>query len=121
MRIVSHNIDPADGVVAIAGPHVQVVLCDAGEAQVTVALVLSNGMQFCFPDPAGRGWPQAAVLPPGDHACSVWVAAVQQGRFGRRDDSGVVIGGKLVAAAEGEIPAGDDADIARCAFTLRVT
>ncbi|HEX6707786.1 MAG TPA: hypothetical protein VF169_23785 [Albitalea sp.] len=120
MRIVLHNIDPADGAVAIPGPHVPVVLCDAGEAQVTVVLALSNGMQFCFPDPAGRAWPQTVVLPPGEHACSVLVAAVQQGRFGRRYDSGVVIAGKLVAAAEGEIAAGDDADIARCAFTLRV-
>lgn len=120
MKITRHNVDPASGAIAIDGPHVPVVLGDSGSAHVNLVLALSDGRTLAFPDPAGRSWPQTVTLPPGDHACTVVIAAHGHGRFGRGYDSGVVVGDKLVATADGTIAHGAEPDLGSCSFILRV-
>lgn len=119
MKIQLHNIDPA-GVATVVGPHVNVILSDSGQAHVSLTLAISDGTNFSFPDTAGRHWPQTTMLPPGDHACTVVVAALGHGGFGRSYDCGVVIGDRLVATAEGAIPTEADSDLGLGSFILRV-
>jgi hypothetical protein len=50
----------------------------------------------------------------------VLIAAFAHGEFGRTYASSVVIGNKLVATAQGEVPEGDDPDDGLRSFILRV-
>ena len=120
MNIELHNIDAVTTVVSVDGPHVSVVLGDSGRGHVNIVLALSDGTSFCFPDPAGRAWPQTCVLPPGDYRCTVVVAIHGHGRFARACDSGIVIGDVLVATAAGLMEEGTDTDVGARSFVLRV-
>ena len=63
MEIKLQNLDD-DRVLQVGGPRVEVVLDDAGQANVTITLSIDDGTHFHFP---GDPWPQSTLLPPGDY------------------------------------------------------
>lgn len=119
MKIKLHNI--SGGVFTVSGPQVAFQLADAGQANVTIHVALSDGTHFHFPDGSLNGTAQSTVLPPGDYTCVILVAAFGHGSFGRTYKSTVTVGSKKVASATGALPAGTDAETDTQAFVLRVS
>lgn len=119
MEIKLHNV--RGGVFATSGPQVDFELADAGQANVTVHVALSDGTHFHFPDGAATGTARSTVLPAGDYTCVVLVAAFGHGAFGRHYKSTVAIGGRKAASATGSLPDGSDAETDTQAFVLRVS
>lgn len=110
------------GVCLISGPQVQFVLGDDGQANVMIHVVLSDGTHIGFPDGSGARTTASSVLPPGDYACTVLVAAFSHGAFGSSYDCSVSIGGRSVATAKGDVAddAESNAEDANRSFVLRV-
>jgi hypothetical protein len=108
------------GICSIKGPQVPYVLGDAGQANVMIHVALSDGTHMHFPDGSGAQATGSTVLPPGDYACTVMVAAFTHGAFGSTYLSSISIGGKKVASAEGEVPDGVEEEDDNQSFVLRV-
>ncbi len=119
MKIRLHNVP--GGVFSATGPQLALELDDAGQANVTIHVALSDGTHFHFPDGSGLGSPRSTVLPPGDYTCVVLVAAFGHGAFGRSYKSSVKIAGRKAASATGTLPDGIDAESDIQAFILRVS
>ena len=119
MQIKLHNV--SGGVFNTSGPQVDFELADAGQANVTIHVALSDGTHFHFPDGSSSGTAQSTVLPPGDYTCVGLVAAFDHGSFGRSYKSTVSIGGKKAASATGTLPVGTNAETDTQAFVLRVS
>lgn len=109
------------GVCKVAGPQVEFVLSDAGQANVLIHVALSDGTHLHFPDGSGARTVSSTVLPPGDYDCAVMVAAFSHGAFGTSYDSRVAIGGKAVAVAQGDVATGSSVEDDIESFVLRVS
>ena len=108
------------GVCSITGPQVEFVLGDGGQANVMIHLVLSDGTHVHFPDGSGATTTSSTVLPPGDYSCTVMVAAFSHGAFGKTYASSISIGGKKVAAANGQLDDDTEEEDDSQSFVLRV-
>lgn len=108
------------GVHTVTGPQVLFVLGDAGQANVSVHVTLSDGTHIDFPDGTGVQTQRTTVLPSGDYSCAVSVTAFNHGAFGDTYDASVSVGGKKIATATGTLPANSDGDTEIRGFTLRV-
>jgi hypothetical protein len=118
MEIKLQNVD-ADRVLQVKGPRVEVVLEDAGQANVTMMLSVQDGTHFHYPLSGTPDAPQSTLLPPGSYTCVLQITAIDL-NFGRSFKSKVTVGGKVVATAKGTIPAGEDVDQAFKLFALKV-
>ncbi len=107
------------GVCTVTGPQVLFTLGDAGQANVMINVALSDGTHFHFPDGSGAQTSRTTVLPPGDYDCAILCAAFSHGAFGTSYKSSVVVGGKKVATADGDVADADVEDDLET-FTLRV-
>ena len=120
MEIKLKNLD-ADGVLAIKGPQVAVVLNDSGSANVTISFSISDGTHFHFPDGSPLKTAKTTVLPPGEFDCVVLIAAFNHGTFGPSYNSTVSVGGTVVATAKGSVADSDEFDSDVQTFVLRVS
>src|SRR5688500_11242959 len=105
MKIKLQNLKPGR-VLNVAGPQVDVVLRDDGQAIVTMTLSIGDGTHFHYPSGAGTGTAQSTTLAPGDHDAVIRISALKMERFGRTYDSQVKINGKLIASADGVLEEG---------------
>lgn len=119
MEIKLQNVDD-DRVLQVKGPRVEVVLSDAGQANVAMALSLQDGTHFHYPLTGTPDAPQSTLLPPGRYTCVLQITAIDL-NFGRTYKSKVSVGGTVVATAKGTIPAGEDVDQAFRLFVLKVS
>ena len=108
------------GVCSITGPQVPFLLADTGQANVMIHVVLSDGTHVHFPDGSGTTTTSSTVLPPGDYACTVMVAAFSHGAFGSSYSSSISIGGKKVATAQGDLADDVEEEDDNQSFILRV-
>ena len=109
------------GICSIAGPQVPFVLGDSGQANVMIHVVISDGTHFSFPDGSGVQTTGSTVLPPGDYACTVMVAAFSHGAFGTSYNASISIGGKKVASAQGDVTDASEEEHDSQSFVLRVS
>jgi len=110
MQIELKNLDTVEGALTVKGPQVEVTLGDAGQANVTIALSLSDGTHFFYPDGSGKVLNATTTLPPGDYDCVVVVNAMHLDVFGTTYRSKVTIGGITVATAQGSVAAGQKSE-----------
>ena len=118
MNIKLQNVDD-NRVLRVKGPRVEVVLEDAGQANVTMALSVEDGTHFHYPLPGTPDAPQSTLLRPGTYTCVLQVTAIDL-NFGRSYKSKVKVAGTVVAGAKGTIPAGQDVDQDFTLFVLEV-
>lgn len=121
MQITLKNLHPATGTVTVKGPQVDFGFSDAGSANVTISLSLSDGTHFFYPDGSGKAMTKSTTLPPGHYECVLIVNSFDLSVFGRTYNSKLSIDGTVVAATRGTIPAGQQRDEDFQLFGLVVT
>ncbi len=118
MEIKLQNVDD-NSVLRVKGPRVEVVLEDAGQANVTMVLSLEDGTHFHYPLPGTPKATQSTLLPPGSYTCVLQITAIDL-NFGRSYKSKVSVAGTVVALSKGVIPAGENVDQDFKLFVLEV-
>lgn len=106
MEIKLKNLDPVKGTLSVKGPQVEFGLSDAGTANVTISLSLSDGTHFFYPDGSGKAILKSTTLPPGHYECVLVINAFDLDVFGRSYRSKVTVDGTTVATTHGTIAAG---------------
>lgn len=102
------------------GPQVEFLLEDKGQANVAMMLSLDDGTHFQYPTGSGKSAAQSTTLAPRVYLGALTIVAMQLDTFGRSFRSKVSIGGKVLATASGEVPAGAKTDQTTQIFQLRV-
>lgn len=110
MEIKLKNLDPVKGTISVKGPQVGFGLSDAGSANVTISLSLSDGTHFFYPDGTGKALAASTTLPPGTYECVLVINAFDLEVFGRTYRSKVTVNGTTVASTNGSIPDGENRD-----------
>ena len=110
MQIKLENLDPVQGSLTVKGPQVEFALTDAGSANVTISLSLSDGTHFFYPDGSGKTLSKATTLPPGRYDCGLVINAFDLGVFGRSYHSTITIGGTTLATTQGSLADGSSHD-----------
>lgn len=110
MEIKLKNLHPVKGTISVKGPQVDFGLSDAGSANVTISLSLSDGTHFFYPDGSGKAMEKSTSLPPGHYECVLVVNAFDLQVFGRSYRSKITVGGTTVASTNGSIPEGESRD-----------
>jgi hypothetical protein len=119
MDIKLQHVD-ADRVLQVKGPRVEVVLADAGQANVAMTLSVEDGTHFHYPLPGMPDAAQATLLRPGSYTCVLQITAIDL-NFGRSYKCKVTVGNTVVATAKGTIPAGENVDQDFTLFVLEVS
>lgn len=110
MEIKLKNLDPVKATLSVKGPQVEFLISDAGSANVTISLSLSDGTHFFYPDGTGKALAASTTLPPGRYDCVLVINAFDLDVFGRSYRSKVAINGTTVASTNGSIPDGEKRD-----------